>query len=266
MSVRTGRAPRLESHDVPATDALIASDPSAPPALLDQLLTFLVPSRCAACGESRRGVGGGGVCAACWRDLPALDPAESCPRCALPTGGGTCRGCERRPPPVERAAAVGLYAGSLRRLIAAFKFGGWDLLAAPAAARMAALARRTHLDEGVDAVTPIPSTRGRNRRRGYDPADLLASEAARRLGRPVEGFLARTRETAPQSDLPASKRSANVAGAFAARPATAGRSILLVDDVVTTGATAFAAASALRDAGARTVRLLVLARTPEPGT
>jgi len=251
---------------VPATDALIAPGPAAPQALLEQLLSFLVPSRCAACGEARRGVGGGGVCARCWSTLPVLDAEESCPRCALPTGGRTCRACERRPPPVDRAAAVGPYAGSLKRLIAAYKFEGWDLLAPPAAARMAELARRTRLDEGVDAVVPVPSTRGRNRRRGYDPADLLAMEAARRLGLPAEALLARTRETAPQSDLPASKRPANVAGAFAARPAAAGRSILLVDDVVTTGATAFAAASALRAAGARTVCLLVLARTPEPGT
>jgi ComF family protein len=251
---------------VPGTDALIASDPSAPPALLEQFLSLLFPSRCASCGEPRRGVGGGGICAPCWRDLPTLDAAETCPRCALPTGGGTCRGCERRPPPLERAAAVGPYAGSLKRLVAAYKFEGWDLLAPPAASLMAALARRTRLSEGVDAVAPIPSTRGRNRRRGYDPADLLAVETARRLGLPGKNLLERIRETVPQSDLPASKRAANVAGAFTARPAAAGQSILLVDDVVTTGATAFSAASALRGAGAREIRLLVLARTPEPGS
>lgn len=198
--------------------------------------------------------------------MPALDPLSACPRCALPTGGGLCRRCERDPPPVERAVAVGPYAGTLKRLIAAFKFDGWDLLAAPAGRRMAAVALEVGLARDLDAVTPIPSTRRRNRRRGYDPAALLAAEVARRLGRPLRELVRRVREGPPQSDLPASKRAANVAGAFVARSPATGRSILLVDDVATTGATAFAAASALREAGARRVHLLVLARTPEPGT
>ena len=251
---------------MPATEARPASIPLAAPAPVALLLSILVPSRCAVCGESRKDFGGGGVCGGCWAAMPALDPRRACPRCALHTGGGLCRRCERDAPPLERAVAFGPYAGALKRLVAAFKFDGWDLIAAPAGRRMAALALETGLSRGLDAVAPIPSTRRRNRRRGYDPAALLAAEVARRLGRPLGPLVRRVREGAPQSDLPASKRAANVAGAFVARPAAAGRSILLVDDVATTGATAFAAASALREAGARRIHLLVLARTPEPGT
>ncbi|HQR47417.1 MAG TPA: phosphoribosyltransferase family protein, partial [Thermoanaerobaculia bacterium] len=131
-----------------------------------------------------------------------------------------------------------------------------------AAVRLAAAVRGEGLD-GLDAVVPIPSPRRRNRERGYDPAALLGEELARRLDLPLLPALSRVKETPPQSRLTAAERRANVAGAFRARASAAGRSLLVVDDVLTTGATAFAAAEALRAAGARRVALAVLARTPE---
>jgi ComF family protein len=160
--------------------------------------------------------------------------------------------------------AVGPYEGVLKRLIIALKFEGHDIAAGPAAARLAKAVRATALTEGLDGLTPVPSTRRRNNDRGYDPAVLLGEELARRLSLQFLPALRRIRETPPQSALTASERRANVAGAFRARPSAAGRSILLVDDVMTTGATAFAAASALWSAGARRVIVAVLARTPEP--
>jgi len=155
------------------------------------------------------------------------------------------------------------YEGGLRRLVHALKFDGHDILAAPAASRLATEVRRRGLD-GVDAVVPIPSTRRRNRERGYDPAALLGEALARRLGLRLLPALVRVKETPPQSLLNAAERRANVAGAFRARASAAGRSFLVVDDVLTTGATAFAAADALRAAGARRIAVAVLARTPEP--
>ena len=92
---------------------------------------------------------------------------------------------------------------------------------------------------------------------------LLADETSRHLDTPHRALLSRTRDTPPQSSLPAPGRRANVEGAFAASPRARGRVLVLVDDVVTTGATLFAAADALRAAGAAEVRALVLARTPE---
>lgn len=142
------------------------------------------------------------------------------------------------------------------------KFQGFDIAAAPAGALLADAVLRSGMDS-FDAVVAVPSTRGRNRERGYDPGALLAEEVGRRLSLRLVPALARVRETPPQSALTASMRQSNVAGAFRGRPVAAGRSFLLVDDVMTTGATAFAAAGALRRAGARRVDLAILARTPE---
>jgi ComF family protein len=164
---------------------------------------------------------------------------------------------------VSRAAGVVRYEGVARRLIHALKFRGHDILAAPAGALMAATARVHGFDLGSGAVVPVPSTARRNRERGYDPGALLAEEVARRLGRPFRALLSRIREVPPQSTLPAGQRRRNVQGAFAASPAARGADLLLVDDVMTTGATAFEAARTLREAGAARVDLLVLARTPE---
>jgi len=208
-------------------------------------------------------LGGGGVCRACWASLPVLDMSAACPRCALPGNGSPCARCRLSPPAVTRTTAFGLYAGGLRTLHHAFKFTGWDLLAVPLGQRLAALALATEVTSGADALVSVPSTTRRNRERGYDPAVLLADETCRHLEAPHRTLLSRTRETPPQSSLPASGRYANVKGAFAASPRARGRILVLVDDVVTTGATLFAAADALCAAGAEDVRALVLARTPE---
>lgn len=231
---------------------------------LDALLSLLAPSLCVACDAPRRDLGGGGVCPRCWADASAVDDGPRCAHCALP-GRSPCAWCERHAPhPIHDARALGVYAGPLERIVVAFKFHGFDLLAAPAAER---LARRIAAVGESEIVVPVPSTPRRNRDRGYDPAALLARELAFFFGRRSESPLTRARDSAPQSSLPASARFSNVSGAFRARSrGVKGRHILLVDDVVTTGATAFHAASALRDAGASSIRLAVLARTPTPHT
>lgn len=229
------------------------------------LLHLLFPSCCASCGAARRGIGGGGLCRACWKALPLLDAEAACPACALPSSAPFCRSCAVALPPVSRTVAVARYEGVARRLVHALKFRGHDILVARAGALMASSALARGLEAGLDAIVPVPSSARRNRDRGYDPGALLAEEAARRLRRPMRRLLSRVREVPPQSSLPAAERRRNVRGAFTSSPRARGLNILLVDDVMTTGATAFEAARTLRAAGASGVDLLVLARTPEAG-
>lgn len=238
---------------------MTAAAPAIGP-LFSALLDLVVPSKCIACGRPRGDAGGGGACAACWSSLPRAP--ESCPRCALPDSHGVCADCRREPPPIDAAASAGTYAGPLARIVIAFKFHGFDTLAAPAARAMAGAHAAAGLPD-AHAIVPVPSTSRRNRERGYDPALLLARALSRRTGRSVRCLLRRVRDNAPQSRLSAVERRTNLVGAFEALPSP-GATLLLVDDVATTGATAFAAARALRGAGASRVDLLVLARTPQP--
>ena len=154
--------------------------------------------------------------------------------------------------------AGGLYGGPLADAIHALKYAGRPAVARPLGAWLAA---RVALPPGA-AVVALPLARRRRIGRGYDQAALLAGHLARAAGRPhLRGALRRARETPPQVGRSRAERARNVAGAFLSGPrAVAGLDLVLVDDVVTTGATADAAAAALRAAGARSVTVVALAR------
>jgi ComF family protein len=151
----------------------------------------------------------------------------------------------------------------VRLLVHAFKYRGRQDLLAPLGARLAASARCAALVDGDAAplVVPVPARRASRRRRGYDQAVGLADGFARTLGLRLDtGALLRRREDGPQAGRSRARRRSQAAGAFRARPSHVhGRRVVLVDDVLSTGATADAAARALRRAGARSVRVVVLA-------
>ena len=224
------------------------------------MIGWLFRAQCAACGGPEAP-----LCADCIATLEALGPA--CPRCAEPTGehAVVCRRCVRTPLPLDASVAPWRFGGALASSIRRLKFTGASHIARTLAPLWApVLAAAVAETDGV--VVPIPLHWRRRFRRGYDHAWLLAIHAcaAAGLAGPLPA-LRRVRATPAQSTLSAARRAANGRGAFAVRrPAQlAGRSVILVDDVVTTGATLAAAAAALRDAGAGRITAIVLARAAD---
>lgn len=157
----------------------------------------------------------------------------------------------------DNAYCYGAYEGVLRELIHLYKYAGMRPLAAPLGELLGAALPR---DERFDVVVPVPLHWRRRWSRGFNQSELLARLTAKRCGVPMRAALRRMRATDAQAGLSNSRRRRNVAGAFRARESLAGKRVLLVDDVMTTGATASACAAALKRAGARSVALLALAR------
>jgi ComF family protein len=223
------------------------------------LLDLVFPPRCAACGEPP--AGGSPFCALC---AEAVDPVpDPCPRCGRPgaAGAGGCAACAEAPPGFSALAAAALFGGPVADAVHALKYGGRAAVAGPLGAWMATRLPPAPPSVAGPVVVTIPLGRRRRIERGYDQAALLGDALARSAGlRRLRGALRRVRETPPQVGLDRTARIRNVAGAFLARPSVRGLDVLLVDDVVTTGATADAAARALAEAGARSVRVAALAR------
>ena len=176
---------------------------------------------------------------------------------------GRCALCRLGVRGFDAAYSFGFYENELRKLIHLFKYGRVQTLAAPLG-RLLALALPR--GQGFDVIVPMPLHWRKRWGRGFNQAELLAAEIGRRTHIPVRNALRRVRDTAPQAGLTSAKRRKNVSGAFQAarhgknRTALEGRSVLLIDDVMTTGATAASCARALKRGGARQVTLLTLAR------
>jgi ComF family protein len=172
---------------------------------------------------------------------------------------GVCTACRSGLRGFDRAASFGMYEGALRGLIHLFKYSGMKPLARPLASY---LERTISVDEAYDAVVAVPLYWRKRWSRGFNQAELLARHVAKRRGIPLLSALRRKRATATQAGLASAGRRRNVAGAFVLKPNQnlAGKKILLIDDVMTTGATASACASVLKRGGAKSVSLLTLAR------
>lgn len=222
------------------------------------------PLRCGVCLQWTTGP----WCSECLGRYAA--PQPRCRRCAIavPAGVEVCLDCQRAPPPFDGAVAAVDYAFPWVGVIGAFKFGGGVDRAAGLAALLVAACRAQALP-GVDLVVAVPLAGRRLAERGYNQAWELARRAARQLGLPAHAdLLQRWVETPHLADLPRAARADAVRGAFGVAPAAAhrlrARHVALVDDVLTSGATAAEAARALRQAGAAAVSVWALARTPRP--
>ena len=222
--------------------------------------TFFAPG-CAACDGLLDHPLASPVCDGCWALIRPLTP-PLCVRCGdtlAPerAAGPECARCRGGPRVLALARSAGAYDGALREILHAFKFHRRRALAAP----LAAMVRQAAGDvlASADAVVPVPLHPWRALQRGFNQADDLA----RLLDLPVRRALWRTRHRPPQASLPASERHANVDAAFRASPLSRrlrNRRVVLVDDVMTTGATLEACARVLLDAGVRRVSAVTVAR------
>lgn len=206
------------------------------------------------------------VCPDCLAPPPVFTAEYFCELCRTPflnasplDERGFCALCRSGVTAFQAAYSYGAYEGRLRTLIHLFKYRGMKSLAAPMSAWMA---RALPRDTVFDAIVPMPLHWWRFLRRGFNQSARLAAGVSRITGLPVVRALARVRATAPQASFTHARRRANVRGAFRVRlpDFVAGRRLVLVDDVLTTGATVNEAAAVLRRAGAASVAVLTLAR------
>ena len=249
---------------------MIGALPTGVVSALDKIsaafFTLLFPDECRICGAPLTEISRIPVCRDCLRKPEPLSAEFFCALCRTPflnpaplDALGRCELCRRGVRGFDSAYSFGAYDGVLRDLLHLFKYARVRPLAGPLGEYLAAAIPR---DQAFDAVVPVPLHWRRRWQRGFNQSALLAQAVARRYGLPIRTPLRRTRATATQAGLTNAGRRSNVAGAFQVKRSreVEGRRILLVDDVMTTGATASACAAALKSAGARYVALLTLAR------
>ena len=240
------------------------------------VLRLLLPLRCLGCGGHVPDAPGSDatdpLCLGCRLRLHP-PPAPRCPRGDLPRGTGPdrprlCGRCDDWPGILGAARTGAVLEPPADALVQGLKYGGWAR-SAPAMARVMARRWAPEWSDGTPLLVPVPTTPGRRRRRGYNQARLLAEALGRIRGVPLADALVRRESRDSQVALPVDRRRANVSGAFGPGP-EAGRvaahsHTILVDDVLTTGATACEAALALGELGAPRVSLLAFARAlPRP--
>ncbi len=249
--------------------------------MVHDLVAVLFPADCRVCAQPLVRAGAAPVCEACLSAVSAAQEMSACWRCGESLGMESsrfagqfaaeellCTPCRMAPPAFERAVAAGTYEGELRAMVHLLKYEGMRALAKPLGTHLARAIETLELAGDV-VVAPVPLYAAKARRRGYNQSAVLAQAAAAALPgrtefalRVDEALLERVRDTESQFALNPRARRTNLRGAFAVREGAplAGRTVLLVDDIYTTGATARECARVLRRAGAERVLVATLAR------
>jgi ComF family protein len=201
------------------------------------------------------------LCLDCARELSWI--AKSCPRCAFPLekGESVCHHCHGSSFSFQDCCALARYQGKMKETLHRFKYHGRKSLAEPLAALLYKKIISQSWVSSVSFLVPVPLSRQRFLERGYNQASLLAAALAGKIGLPVKEMLERVRDTKSQTGLSRKRRAENLSGAFRCLQKIPERShILLVDDVLTSGATAHEAAKTLKGSGAGRISVAVLSR------
>lgn len=253
---------------VGALDHLIESFGPQARRVLEAAGRLVYPPHCLVCGRAAEESEDRYICRDCIAQVQCV-AEPTCPRCGHELGPhtdqtGRCVVCRNMPMRFDRAVAAAHHLGPIRDLVLALKFAGQRQNALPLGKFLVARLMETEIPQTVQTIVPVPLHRRRRRARGFNQSELLAEELGRRLGLPVlKKGLRRVVDTPPQTQVssPASRR-ANVKGAFSVRKRAAveRKSVLLVDDVLTTGATTSECAGVLKRAGAGKVFVVTVTR------
>lgn len=225
--------------------------------MLDQIRDSIIPPRCLVCGSGKDVRLG--VCAGC-RDKIKLLPQPGCEICGKPLGRpGVCIECLERRPEFDRVVSYACFDGIIRDIIHAFKYRKKTVFKRFLGELVSGLL--TEMDIDIDIITPVPLYWTRLFSRGFNQAALIAKEVSWRTGIALDcSVLKKTRKTAIQVSLSGKEREKNLKGAFVAS-GVKGKAVMVIDDVITTGATANEVARALKSAGASYVLFAGVART-----
>ncbi|MFH1538863.1 MAG: ComF family protein [bacterium] len=244
---------------------MVKEKPQMPLPVFRALSEWLYPPRCCACGAFTRDV----FCEKCEKSIRYLD-GSICPMCGreLPPGAGqagSCRMCESFKYNFDTCRSALSYEGAMEKVLIKFKFRRRAIFRGILLSAMLKHMNNhpemfAHFDV-LDFIVPVPLHPLKQVQRGFNQSELLAAGVARELGRPVRHALWRVRRRRPQAKMGWKERVKNVSGAFAARgKKVEGKRVLLIDDMITTGATASECARVLKEAGAAEVHVFTLAR------
>ena len=233
------------------------------------LLDLVLPRVCVCCERALGDRETGLVCGHCWSRVRQL-PEPQCERCGHPTGGHKCRWCDLLPVFVRAVRSYcWMIEGPASAIVHALKYDGWPRIAEDMGGRLARLSWPRDVLEERALLIPVPLAASRMRERGFNQSERIARALGARWQIPVlDGVLVRGRATETQTRLTPGERLRNVAGAFhttAERTRLRGAHVIIVDDVVTTGATLNACALALHQSGARIVSYVTFGRAPAVG-
>ncbi len=225
------------------------------------IVDLVYPPKCLVCGDMQASY----LCAECEAKINMLD-GTACPKCALPRLESLrCPKCAEQEFSFDSAMSVGIYEDVLKDAVHQMKYSGHRVMAPVLARLMLQALRGKHWVTGrCGCIVAVPMHPAKERQRGFNQSELIAKEVGRVLALPVlTGVLVRSKSGVAQVGLSLERRMENVIGAFSVkrRDAVDGRNVMLIDDVLTTGSTAESAAFALREAGAKEVHVVTVARS-----